>query len=156
MIARIVCTFTVIALLAGCSSGDLAILTEVATPANGLLVSVAVPGQCLVGGCDPVSGEANRLGLITLTNTGSEKVFVPLCGTLPAMGTQQLVDGKWVNVGPVASCVFGPPSMVIAPHDSLRFNSFYAAGIWRLSVGAATDTALVNEALSTSAPVIVK
>lgn len=154
--ARIVSTFTLLALLAGCSSGDLSSLTGVATPANGLLVSVSVPGPCLVGGCDPANAESNHLGLITVKNTGSEKVFVPLCGPLPAMGTQQLIDGKWVNVGPAASCVFGPPSMVIAPHDSLRFNSFFAAGIWRLSVGAATDTTLVNEGLSTSAPILVK
>ena len=145
-----------LALIAACSSGDLSNLTGVATPANGLLVSVAVPGPCLVGGCDPVSTELNHLGLITLTNTGSGKVFVPLCGTLPAMGTQQLVNGKWVNVGPAASCVAGPPSMVIAPHDSLRFNQFFAVGVWRMSVGAATDTALVNEALSTSASTVVK
>jgi hypothetical protein len=156
MTARIVCSLSMLALLGGCSGSDLTGLADVATPANGLLVSVSVPGQCLVGGCDPVSMEFNHLGLITLKNTGSVKVFVPLCGTLPAMGTQQFVDGKWINVGPVASCVYGPPSMVIAPHDSLRFNSFFAVGIWRMSVGAATDTALVNEGLSTSAPALVK
>lgn len=155
MRARISFTVSLIVLVGGCS-GDLAGPTNVAMPSNGLLVSVAVPGQCLVGGCDPANAEQNHLGLITLTNTGSTNVFVPLCGPLPAMGTQQFVDGRWVNVGPVASCVFGPPSMVIAPHDSLRFNSFFAIGIWRLSVGAATDTALVHEGLSTSAPVVVK
>ena len=156
MPGRIVFSLTLLALLGGCSSSDLAGPTTVAVPANGLLVSVSVPGQCLVGGCDPVSTEINRLGLITLTNTGTEKVFVPLCGPLPAMGTQEFVGGVWVNVGPAASCVFGPPSMVIAPHDSLRFNSFFSVGIWRLSVGAATDTSLVNEGLSTSASVVVK
>jgi hypothetical protein len=154
MRAGIVFSASLIVALGACS-GDLAGPT-VATPANGLLVSVSVPGQCLVGGCDPANATFNHLGLITLTNTGSEAVFVPLCGPLPAMGTQQFVNDKWVNVGPVASCVAGPPSMAIAPHDSFRFNSFFAIGIWRMSVGAATDTALSNEGLTTSAPVAVK
>ena len=153
MPSRLMFSLTLLVLLGGCNSNG---LTDVATPANGLLVSLAIPGECLVGGCDPVSTDANHLGLITLTNTGTEEVFVPLCGTLPAMGTQQFVGGRWINVGPVAVCVAGPPSMVIAPHDSLRFNRFFAVGIWRMSVGAATDTALVNEGLSTSAPVNVK
>ena len=155
MRAHIVCSVSLIVLLGGCN-GDLAGPNAAAMPANGLLVSLSVPGPCLVGGCDPVNLETNHLGLITLTNTGTEKVFVPLCGPLPAMGTQQFVGGTWINVGPVASCVVGPPSMVLAPHDSLRFNQFFAAGIWRSSVGAATDTALVNEGLSTSAAVVVK
>src|SRR5690242_17754124 len=105
MLARIALGSSLVVLLGGCGSGDLASLTGVATPANGLLVSVAIPGPCLVGGCDPVSTEFNHLGLITLTNTGTQKVFVPLCGPLPAMDTQQFVDGKWVNVGPAVSCV---------------------------------------------------
>lgn len=155
MRARILCAVGVVIMLGGCS-GDLAGPNDVAMPANGLLVSLAIPGRCLVGGCDPANSESNHLGLITLSNTGSEKVFVPLCGPLPAMDTQQFVKGKWVNVGPAVSCVAGPPSMVIAPHDSLRFNRFFAIGVWRLGVGASTDTTLVNEALSTSAAVVVK
>lgn len=153
MLARIASAFALFALIAGCSSGD---LTGVATPAHGLLVSLVVPGPCVVGGCDPVSAEFDHEGLITLTNTGNDKVFVPLCGPFPAIGTQQFVDEKWVNVGPAASCVFGPPSMAIAPHDSVRFNAVYAVGIWRVSVAAATDTTLGNEGLSISAPVNIK
>ena len=155
MRANLIFSLILLIVLGGCSS-DMAGPTDVVMPANGLVVTLSVPGPCLVGGCDPIDAEFNHLGLITLTNSGTEKVFVPLCGTLPAMGTQQFVGGKWVNVGPAVSCVFGPPSMVIAPHDSLRFNSFFAIGTWRTSVGAATDTALVNEGLSTSAPVVVK
>jgi hypothetical protein len=156
MLPRLVFSLTLFLLLAGCSGSDLAGPNAIATPANGLLVTVSVPGPCLVGGCDPVDVQYNHLGLITLTNTGTEKVFVPLCGPLPAMGTQQFVNGQWVNVGPAVSCVAGPTSMAIAPSDSHRFNSFFAVGIWRLSVGAATDTALVSEGLSTSAAVVVK
>lgn len=155
MLARTLLPFTVLA-LAACSNGDLAHFTGVATPANGLVVSLSVPGPCVNGGCDPVSGQVNQLGLITLRNTGSQKVFVPLCGILPAIGTQQIVNGEWANFGPALACVAGPKSIVIAPNDSLRLNSFYSVGIWRVSVGAATDTALVNEALSISAPVTVK
>ena len=154
MRTRLVCASLLI-LFCGCS-GDLAGPNQVAVPANGLLVSLVIPGQCLVGGCDPANSESTHLGLITLTNTGSEKVFVPLCGPLPAMATQQFVDGRWVNVGPAISCVAGPPSTAIAPHDSLRLNQFFALGVWRMGVGAATDTGLVNEALSTSAAVVVK
>jgi len=154
MLARGIFTITMLALVGGCSGGDN--LTGVATPANGLLLSLAVPGPCIVGGCDPVSADFNHLGLITLTNTGSERVFVPLCGPLPAIGTWQFLNEKWVNVGPAVSCVFGPSSMVIAPHDSVRFNAFYGVGIWRVSVGAATDTALVHEGLSISAPVAIR
>lgn len=156
MLARMIATFLLLGLIGACNSSDMAGPNDVAMPANGLLLSVSVPGQCLVGGCDPIDAQFNHLGLITLTNTGAQKVFVPLCGTLPAIGTQQFVNGHWVNFGPVASCVVGPPSTAIAPHDSLQINMFFATGIWRLSVGAATDTALATEALSTSAPVVVR
>lgn len=156
MRARIVSTFALLGMIGGCSGGDLTGPNDVAMPAHGLLLSVAVPGRCLVGGCDPVNTQTNQLGLITLTNTGTQNVYVPLCGPLPAMTTQQFVYGEWVNVGPVASCVFGPPSMVIAPHDSVQFNQFFAIGIWRMNVGAATDTALVTEGLSISAPLVVR
>jgi hypothetical protein len=130
--------------------------TDVAAPANGVLLSVSIPGRCLVGGCDPVDEKFNHLALVTLTNTGVQKVFVPVCGTGPAIGTQQFVNGQWINVGPAISCAFGPRSASIAPHDSLQLNSFFAVGIWRLSVGAATDTTLAMESLSTSAPIVVK
>ena len=155
MRTRSVCAASLVVLFCGCG-GNLVGPNDIAMPANGLLVSLAIPGPCLVGGCDPANSESTHLGLITLTNTGSEKVFVPLCGPLPAMGTQQFVDGKWVNVGPAVLCAAGPPSMAIAPHDSLRFNQFFAIGVWRLGLGAATDTALVDEALSQSAAVVVR
>ena len=154
MPVRSLFTFALLAIVGACSGGDN--LTGVAMPANGILVSLTVPGQCIVGGCDPISADLNHLGLVTLTNTGSEKAYVPLCGPLPAIGTQQYINGTWVNVGPAVSCVFGPMSMVIAPHDSVRFNAFYGAGIWRLTVGAATDTTLFSEGLSISAPVTIK
>ncbi len=156
MVARTLSLFVLLGLISACTNNDIAGPTDTATPANGLVLTLAVPGRCVVGGCDPVSGAVDHLGLITLTNTGTAKVFLPLCGTLPAFGTQQFVDGKWVNVGPAVACAFGPRSTVIAPHDSLQFNSFFAIGIWRMVVGAATDTALVNEGLATSAPVVVK
>lgn len=153
---RRLATFVLFSLISGCSSNGVDGPSDVATPANGVLLSLSVPGRCLVGGCDPVDAEFSHLGLITLTNTGAQSAYVPLCGTLPALGTQQFVNGEWINVGPAISCAFGPRSKVIAPHDSLQLNSFYAIGIWRVSVGVATDTALVTEALSTSAPITVK
>jgi len=155
MTARIV-TLVLLGSICGCSRGDMVGPTDVATPANGVLLSLSVPGRCLVGGCDPIDAQLNHLGLVTLTNTSSQKAFVPLCGAVPSLGRQQFVDGEWMNVGPAVACVPGPRSMAIAPHDSLQINSFFAVGIWRLSVGAAADTALVTEGLSTSAPVVVK
>lgn len=129
---------------------------QLATPAHGLLVTVAVPGKCLVGGCDPANSEQDRLGLVTLTNTGSAFVFVPICGTLPAIQEQQFVNGQWVNVGPAVSCAFGPLSRSIAPRDSLQMNVFFGAGTWRMTVGAAVDSLLATEMVSASAAVDVK
>jgi hypothetical protein len=156
VLPRIVLTFPLVCLIAACRTSEMAGPTEVATTANGLLLAVSVPGRCLAGGCDPVDAEFDHLGLVTLRNSGTAKAFVRLCGTQPAIGTQQWINGEWTNVGPAVSCVFGPRSMVIAPHDSLQLNSFFAIGIWRLTVGVAADTALVTEGLSTSAPVVIK
>lgn len=144
---------TAIAIVAGCSD---AVAPGVAMPAYGLSILVAVPGRCLVGGCDPVSSDVNRLGLVTMTNATAETVFVQLCGGSPAIDEEELTGGQWINVGPAYSCANGPRSIAIAPRDSLQTNRFFAPGTRRLRAGVALDSALTTEASSTSASFIVK
>lgn len=153
MKSRVVLGVALLASAAGC--GDMVGPSNVAVPAHALLVSIAVPGRCIVGGCDPISTELNRLGLVTLANTGSAKVFIRLCGGAPAIGEQQFVNGQWINVGPAITCAVGPTSKAIAPNDSVQINMWFGVGTWRLNLGVAADTALATEALSVSAPVLV-
>jgi hypothetical protein len=137
-----------IATLCACSSG----LTTPTSPmpADGLSITVAAPGACLVGGCDTANSEANTLALITLENMSGAPVFVTPCGTLPALGFQQFVNGEWQFVGPAVSCVSGPKSISIAAHDSLRLNQFVAPGVWRITLSVATSPTLEPLALSVS------
>jgi hypothetical protein len=137
-----------------CSS-DIAAPTS-PIPADGLLITVVAPGRCLVGGCDPVNSDANTLGLITLENTSGAPVFVSACGTLPALGLQELVNGEWQFVGPAVACVSGPKSIAIAAHDSLRLNQFFAPGVWRMTVSVATTQTLEPLALGASASFTVR
>jgi hypothetical protein len=144
----------VLAALCACSSG---ITTPTSPmPADGLSITVVAPGACLVGGCDPANSEANTLGLITLENTSGAPVFVTPCGTLPALGLQQLVNGEWQFVGPAISCVSGPKSISIAAHGALRLNQFFAPGVWRMTVSVATSQTLEPLALSVSASFTVR
>ena len=141
------------AALVGCSS-DITAPTA-AEPADGLLVTVAVPGQCVVGGCDPVSATVHTLGLITLANTSDATVFVAACGSVPALEEQQLVNGQWMSIGPAVTCLNGPPSMAIAGHANLLTNAFFAAGARRMAITVSTNQALSGSAASASASFIV-
>lgn len=152
--SRLVLSLAFLSVVGGCSSDMTA--PGGAMPANGLLVSLAVPGRCLVGGCDPFSAQLNRLGLVTLTNTENAKVFLPLCGSAPVIGEQQFVNGQWVGMPINYACVAGPISKVILPHDSLQLNMWFGTGTWRAVIGAAADTMLRTQELSTSAPVILQ
>lgn len=141
----------VIAAAAACSSDATA--PTIATPADGLVVRLAVPGHCIVGGCDPIT-TGTTLGLITLANTSAGTLFVPDCGSFPALETQQLVNGKWQFVEVEFVCVAGPRAIAIAAHDSLRVNQWFSPGTWRVTIGVGTDS-LNDAALSTSAAVVV-
>lgn len=154
MMSRLVLSLAFLTVVGACSTDMTA--PGGAMPANGLLVSLAVPGRCLVGGCDPFSVQLNRLGLVTLTNTGNAKVFLPLCGSAPEIGQQQFVNGQWVSMAIGYACVAGPVSKVILPHDSLQLNMWFGTGTWRAVIGAAADTLLTTQALSASAPVILQ
>src|SRR5579872_2797112 len=149
MISRVFIALALVAFIGAC--GDVTGPDQAAMPAHGLLISVAVPGHCLFI-CDPISQDLNHLGLVTLTNTATTKVFFQLCGGAPAIGEQQFVNGQWINVGPAFACATGPISRVVQPHDSVQFNMWFGAGTWRLTLGAAADTALATVALSVSAP----
>src|SRR5258705_154278 len=71
-----------------------------AMPVHGVLITVAMPGRCLVGGCDPPGGDRTNLGLVTVVNSGVSTAYLHACGQYAAMHEQQLVDGQWTNVGP--------------------------------------------------------
>jgi hypothetical protein len=60
-----------------------------ASPAHGVLITIAVPGRCLVGGCYPVSGDVSTLGLVRVLNTGTSLVYLTTCGPQPALTEQQ-------------------------------------------------------------------
>jgi hypothetical protein len=143
----------VFASVLGCAHDPVA--PDVATPADGVLISVQVPGRCLVGGCDPVES-GTTLALTTLSNMSDAAVFLPLCGTTPAITVEQFIGGKWQFIGPAVACPFGPRSQALAPHDSIQLNAYYQPGIFRLDVGVALDAQLSAEAASTSAPFTVR
>jgi hypothetical protein len=134
--------------MAACSN-DVAPLT--ATSVDGVVISVTVPGPCLVGGCDPASSDATTLGLVRVVNTGSAVAYLALCGPRPAFAEQQLVGDTWTNVGPAISCVSGPASGPLAPGDSIRTNEFFAAGRRRLVLTVASVASMVDGAVATSA-----
>ena len=140
------------AIVAAAACSD-ATAPTVATSTDGLVVRLAVPGHCIVGGCDPITG-GTTLGLITFANTNSVTLFVPDCGSFPEFGTQQLVNGKWHFAGPAFSCVAGPRAIAIAAHDSLQVNQWFSPGTWRITIGVGTDS-LNDRALSISDAVVV-
>lgn len=151
MYRRLTCLTLAIAAAVACSSDTTAPFGT--TPVDGLVVRLAVPGHCIVGGCDPIVG-GTTLGLITLANTSAGTLFVPDCGSFPALATQQLVNGKWQLVGGEFACVAGPRAIAIAGHDSLQVNQWFSPGTWRVTIGVGTDS-LNDAAQSISDAVVV-
>lgn len=136
-----------LAALCGCSGG----ITEptAAAPADGLLVTVEVGGECVFT-CDPPSGGVTR-ALVTLENSSDSTVFVAACQNFPLLTEEQLVRGKWTTVGPAVTCVQGPPSFAVAAHASFRMNSFFAGGTRRLVARVSTSQSLTESRSSASA-----
>lgn len=120
--------------------------------AHGVLIRVAVPGPCLVGGCDPLADGRTHLGLVSVVNTGSATAYLSACGTQAALTEQQYVDGAWVFVGPAYTCPNTPGPIALSPGDSLRVNWFFATGLRRIVLGAAGAIDLSDEVLGASAP----
>lgn len=98
-------------------------------------MTVDVPGRCLVGGCDPYSADRTTLALVRVVNRGSDTSYVAMCGSSPAFAEQQLIDGKWQFTGPVDACVNAPPTMALAPGDSVLANWYPPKGTSRMVLG---------------------
>jgi hypothetical protein len=139
---------------AACSSDIVAPVS--ATTAHGVIVSMSVPGQCLFGGCDPAISPPFVLGLGTILNTGSSTVYLHACNTALALREQELVNGTWIDVYPASTCAIGPPSIALAPKDSVQFNSYFHAGTRRMVIGVATVSALTDEIVASSASFVAK
>ena len=114
-----------------CGSGALA----GPQPVRNVVLSVDVPGRCLFGGCDPVSGDRTTLALVRAVNRGSDTSFIAMCGPNPAFAEQQLIDGRWQFTGPAAACVNGPLTMALAPGDSVLTNWYPPKGTSRMALG---------------------
>jgi hypothetical protein len=126
-----------------------------ANPAHGVLITITAPGPCLAGGCDPPFGSAT-LALVRLQNTSTSVAYLQACGVYPAIGDQQLVNGKWVNMGPAYTCAFPSQSIPLAPGDSLRLNWYFATGQHRLVLAVASNSTFTDEAIGTSAAVVIR
>jgi len=130
--------------------------TSPAIVSHGVVITVAVPGRCLVGGCDPVSADFSHLGLVTIRNTARTTAYLRQCGPGPALSEQQFVNGQWVNVGPAISCTSAPGPLTLAPGDSLQSNWMFGTGEWRMVLGVATQASMSDEALDASASITIK
>lgn len=89
--------------------------TSPAIVSHGVVITIAVPGRCLVGGCDPVSLNVSHLGLVTIRNTATTTAYLQQCGPGPALSAQQFVNGQWVNFGPAISCTNAPGPLTPRP-----------------------------------------
>ena len=126
-----------------------------AVQVHDVLIAVAMPGRCLVGGCDPPSADRTHLGLISVLNTGSATAYLQACGTQASLAEQQFVDGAWAFVGPAITCPNTPGPIALAAGDSIQVNWFFASGVRRIVLGVGGQVTISDEALSASAPVDV-
>ena len=123
---------------------------------HGVLITVAMPGRCLVGGCDPPGAGRTNLGLVTVLNTGTSTAYLEACGLQAAMEEQQFVNGQWVFAdNPAISCPNTPGPITLAAGDSIQANWFFAAGLRRIVLGDAGAVNLSDESLGASAPIAV-
>jgi hypothetical protein len=138
----------------------LAACTDAATSppivSHGVMITIAVPGRCLVGACDQVSADFSHLGLVTIRNAGATTAYLHRCGPGPALAEQQFVKGQWVMFGPAISCPVTPGPLTLAPGDSLQSNWFFWAGEWRMTLGVASQASMSDETLDASASIGIK
>lgn len=147
--------FLAVLALAGCASDAVSPSSSAPHPARNVVVSLTVPGQCLVGGCDPPSADFHTLGLIRIVNTGTSTVFLQPCGTVPLILIQHFINGQWFTQPINFACVAPLDAISLAPGDSIRMNQFFASGPVRVGVTVGTDANLSGELLSTSNGVVV-
>ena len=107
--------------------------------AHDVSIVVRVPGRCIVGGCDPVNAEAHTLVLTQIRNLGTATAFLHACGTYVALGEQQLVGGRWVNVGPAPSCV-PPPHQSNSPLATVSSSTPFMRPVRAASSSASAET----------------
>jgi hypothetical protein len=139
--------------LGGCAMDSVAPVGD--APVLGVVVSVSVPGTCLVGGCDPPNEEQHTLGLTRIVNTSTATAYLESCDSRPALVEQQRTSGGWVNVNQAAACA-GPSGRIpLVPGDSLRFNQFFASGTRRIGVTVSSGAATADLAFDPSAPFTV-
>lgn len=119
-------------------------------PVRDVVLSVDVPGRCLVGGCDPFSSDRPTLALVHAVNHGSDTSYIAMCGPSPAFAEQVLVNGQWVFMGPVDACVNGPLTMALAPGDSVLANWYPPKGTSRITLGVGATAAPQDLALDAS------
>lgn len=89
--------------------------------------------------------------VVTIRNTSSSTAFLQPCGPSPSIVEQQLVNGKWENVGPAVTCAMPNIAIPLAPGDNIRVNGFFAAGTRRIALIVASGASLADAALDTSA-----
>ncbi|HEU4989181.1 MAG TPA: hypothetical protein VFT41_05320 [Gemmatimonadaceae bacterium] len=125
-------------------------------PVRNVVMTVDVPGRCLVGGCDPYSSDRNVLALVRVVNRGSDTSYVAMCGGSPAFNEQDLIDGQWQFAGPAVACASGPPVMALAPGDSVRTNWWPPKGVSRMTLAVGATAAGQDAQLDASNAVRLK
>lgn len=129
--ARFSCVVGLI-VAAGCGA---AAALDAPVPVRDVVVLVDLRGRCLVGACDPIALDRPTLALVRLVNRGTDTSYIAMCGPQPALAEQQWIDGQWQFSGPADACVNGPPSMALAPGDSMLTNWWPPTGLSRLMLG---------------------
>jgi len=139
----------VAALVCGCAS-DGGPLTAPQS-ADGVTLTVTVPGRCILSSCTPEPDGRNTLGLIEITNSGTADAFLQACGSSVALGEAVLLNGTWTLVGGAAACAAPSTPIRIAAGQTLQFNEFFATGWRRMGVGVGTSaTTSVDDAAAVS------
>lgn len=129
-----------------------------AQPADDVLMTVEVPGRCLVGGCDPVGPDRTTLALVTITNTGASTAYLRTCGGVADLMEQQLQGGKWVASSTlVPQCALPPtPSIALAAGQSVQVNWFFEFVTSRLLLDVGTTADLSDAQTDASAAVVLR
>lgn len=119
-----------------------------------VLLTVTIPGHCLVGGCDPPGGGRTSLALVRALNTGTTTVSLQTCGDYVQFREEQFVEGQWQWVGPAITCPINHGPITLAPGDSLQVNWWFASGTRRMVLAGST-TDFRDSSVSTSASFVI-
>lgn len=136
--------------IAACGGSDL----TSPTPAHEVVLTMAAPGPCVSGRCDP-GGNDDVLALIQIVNHGTATAYLQACGASIALDTQQFINGAWEFIGTGVACAFPSTPIALAAGDTLQTNGSFGPGRWRVTLGVAGAADMSDEALATSGTVIV-